>query len=591
MYYPEEIIEEIRLQNDVLDIISQYVRLNKKGNSHFGLCPFHTEKTPSFSVTQDKQMYYCFGCGAGGNVITFIMEYENYSFIEAVKYLADRVNISLPEPQINEEMRRALNYKQKLLDANKEAAKYFYYQLKRDLGLKALQYMKDRGIEEETRKKFGIGYSNFLRDDLYKYLINKNFTAKILIDSGLVIEEKNKPGAYHDRFFNRVMFPIFDIHNRVIGFGGRVLGDGNPKYLNSPETKLFDKGKNLYGLNIARTARKSKIILVEGYMDVITLHHAGFNNTVASLGTAFTNGQANLLRRYTDEVIIAYDSDKAGINAALRAIPILEASGTIVRVIKIPDYKDPDDYIKNKGNEAFEKLIDHATPSFMFEIEQDERKYNLSDPEHRTKFYQSVAKKLVELHNEIKRENYFEAVTQKYKIKPHALKAEMDSIGKDVGIVGSKKASKNEKTIKNRHSKDSIESAQRNLLTFIVSHRDIFDKVSIYIKPNEFPNDLYEKVALIIYSLYEENASIEPAMIINKFTLLEDQNKVANIFNNNINVDSQTQFEKIVNESIRIIKNAYIDKMSRHISETSDLQDLIKAKRELQALYISLNDG
>lgn len=591
MFYPEELIEEIRNQNDIIEIISQYVNLNKKGNSYFGLCPFHNEKTPSFSVSQDKQMYYCFGCGAGGNVITFIMEYENYSFIEALKFLSERVHISLPKPEISDQMRKEMNYKQQLLDVNKEAARYFYYQLNTELGKKPLDYLIDRGTSKEIRKKFGIGFALFFRDDLYKYLKNKNFSDKIMIDSGLIVEDKGKTGEMYDRFFNRIMFPIFDVHNRVIGFGGRALGDGMPKYLNSPETKLFDKSKNLYGLNLARTSRKNYIILVEGYMDVIALHQAGFDNVVASLGTAFTKGQSILLKRYTNEVAIAYDSDTAGKNATLKAIPILEESDISIRVLNLSPYKDPDDFIKSKGVEAFESLISSSLSSFMFEIEQLEAKYNLSDPEHKTKFYHEIANKLVILDDEIKRENYFEAITKKYKINPKALKTEMEKIGKEVGIVSHKKDIKYAEKVKNRMSKDSIVIAQKNILTFIVSHKDVFDAVSVYIKPSEFIDGLYKRVAEIIFKLYEDNLEIKPAMIINKFSELDEQNKVAQIFNNDIKVENQMQFEKMINESVQILKNAFIDKMAEQVLEIKDLQELIKIKRDLQDLYISLNHG
>lgn len=591
MFYPEELIEEIRLQNDVVEIISQYVRLTRKGNSHFGLCPFHNEKTASFSVVPDKQIYHCFGCGASGNVITFVMEYENYSFVEAVKSLAQRVNISLPEPEISEEMRRAMQYKQQMIDANKEAARYFYHQLNGDIGKKAFEYLEHRGIEKETKTKFGLGFSPFFRDDLYKYLKSKSFSDKVMMDAGLISEEKSKPGEWYDRFFNRVMFPILDVHNRVIGFGGRVLGEGMPKYLNSPETKLFDKSKNLYGLNIARTSRRNNIVLVEGYMDVISLHQAGFDNAVASLGTAFTQGQSNLIKRYTNEVVIAYDSDSAGKNATLKAIPILEAVGLTVRVLKMKDYKDPDDYIKGEGQEAFEKLITTSIPSFIFEIEQLEATYNLEDPEDKTKFYQGIAKKLLQFENQIKRENYVEAMVERYKINPKALNAEMEKIGKDVGIVHQKRDEMVVGKVKSRLSKDAVIVAQKNILTIVVSHKDIFKAVKPYIKPSEFVDELYLKVAEIIYVLYEENLSINPAMIINKFIELDEQNKVAQIFNNDIKVDNQLQFEKIINESIQILKNAYIDKMSKQITDVEDMQNLIKIKRELQDLYISLNHG
>lgn len=596
MIYPEELIEEIRIQNNIVDLISQYVRLTKKGSSHFGLCPFHNEKTPSFSVVEEKQIYHCFGCGVGGNVITFVMEYENYSFLEALKYLADRAHINLPEPEVNEEMRKAMRYKQTLYDANKEAARYFYYSLNSEQGIKAFEYLQGRGVDPEIRKKFGVGYSQFFRDDLLQYMKEKGFKESVLKDAGLVLEDKDKPGNFFDRFFNRLMFPIFDIHNRVIGFGGRVLGDGMPKYLNSPETKLFDKGKNLYGLNIARTTRRGYLILVEGYMDVISLHQAGFDNAVASLGTALTTGQSHLLKRYTETVIIAYDGDQAGKNAALKAISVVEAAGISTRILQMKKYKDPDEVIKMEGKDAFEELIQSAIPSFMFQLEQLETQYNLNDPEDRSKFYQSIAKKLVQLENEIKRESYLEAVLEKYKIKPKALEVEMEKIGKDVGIAANNREERvytKDQLDKNKFdkNKDSIMLAQKNILTFMTSHQDIFLAVKQYLNPNEFVDELYMGVAKTIFALYEKDSEIQPASIINQFIELEDQKKAAQIFNNNIQVDNQVQFEKIINENLQIIKMANIDKKSQTITDVKDLQELIKLKRDLQDLYISLNHG
>lgn len=293
MYYPEELVEEVRMKNDIVDVISGYVKLQKKGASHFGLCPFHNEKSPSFSVSGAKQMYYCFGCGAGGNVFTFIMNYENYTFGEAIKMLAERAGVNLPEVEYSAEMKKKENHRARLLEANKEAAKYFYYQLRAKQGETGLQYLTNRRLVGETMQKFGLGFANKTRDDLTQYLKKKGFDERLLAEAGLSSYDEQR--GSHDKFWNRVMFPIQDINHRVIGFGGRVMGEGEPKYLNSPETPVFDKSRNLYGLNFARTARAGNVILCEGYMDVISMHQAGFTQAVASLGTAFTSGQANLL--------------------------------------------------------------------------------------------------------------------------------------------------------------------------------------------------------------------------------------------------------------------------------------------------------
>ena len=316
MYYPEELIEEVRTRNDIVEVISGYVRLQKKGSNYFGLCPFHNEKSPSFSVSPGKQMYYCFGCGAGGNVITFLMEYENQTFPEAVRTLAQRAGIALPEADDSKEARQADSRRAKLLEINKEAAKYFYYQLRTERGSVGMEYLRKRELSDETMNHFGLGYANKYSNDLIQYLKSKGYSEDLIRDAGLCnVDEKH--GMY-DKFWNRVMFPIQDINHRVIGFGGRVMGDGKPKYLNSPETEIFDKSRNLYGLNFARTSRKGNVILCEGYMDVIAMHQAGFTQAVASLGTAFTSGQASLLRRYANEILLSYDSDGAGVNAALR---------------------------------------------------------------------------------------------------------------------------------------------------------------------------------------------------------------------------------------------------------------------------------
>lgn len=385
MYYPDEIIEEIRVKNDIVDVISDYVKLKKQGSSYFGLCPFHNEKSPSFSVSPGKQMYYCFGCGAGGNVYTFIMEYENYTFPEAVKLLADRAGVDLPEMEYSEEARKQADLKSVILEINKMAGQFYYFRLKQEKGRTGYDYLTGRGLTPDTIKRFGLGYSGKYSGDLYRYLKQKGYSDDILRETGLFgFDEKR--GMY-DKFWNRVMFPIMDVQNRVIGFGGRVMGDAKPKYLNSPETRVFDKSRNLYGLNFARTSRRPNLIVCEGYMDVIALHQAGFGNAVASLGTALTTQQAALMKRYTKEVLITYDSDEAGTKAALRAIPILKEAGLATKVVNMQPHKDPDEFIKSLGAEAFEERLSQARNSFLFEIDVLKRNYDMTDPESKTAFY------------------------------------------------------------------------------------------------------------------------------------------------------------------------------------------------------------
>ena len=395
MRYSDDIIEEVRMKNDIVDVISQYVKLTRKGSSYFGLCPFHNEKTPSFSVTPSKQMYYCFGCGAGGNVYNFIMEYENYSFGEALSHLADRAGVELPKIEYSREAREKAEQRAALLEINKLAAQYFYYQLRREGGKTAYGYLTGRGLSEETIRKFGLGYSDKYSDDLYKYLKGKGYSDELLRESGLFNVDERR-GMY-DKFWNRVIFPIMDVNNRVIGFGGRVMGDGKPKYLNSPETKIFDKSRNLYGLNVARTTRKNYLILCEGYMDVIAMHQAGFTNAVASLGTALTSGHASLVKRYTKEVLLLYDSDGAGIRAALRAIPILREAGVTSRVVSLKPWKDPDEFIKNEGAEAFEERLNQAMDSFMFRVHIAEQEFAMDAPQGQNQFFERCAEMLLEL--------------------------------------------------------------------------------------------------------------------------------------------------------------------------------------------------
>ena len=351
-FYSQELVEEIRSKNDIVDVVGSYVKLQRKGSNYVGICPFHNDHSPSMSVNQPRQIYHCFSCGAGGDVFKFVMEYENLTFPEAMKVLADRAGIELPEQDNVKRDRKQEDLKSRILEMNKLAASYYYYLLRQPEGKQGLDYLTGRQLSKETIQKFGLGYSGKHGNALYQYLKSKGYSDALLKESGLMqVDEKR--GMY-DKFWNRVMFPIMDDRKRVIGFGGRVMGDGKPKYLNSPETPVFDKSRNLYGLHLARTSRKPNIILCEGYMDVIAMHQAGFNQAVASLGTAFTQQQSTVLKRYTDEVLLTYDSDDAGIKAAMRAIPILKDAGIRAKVINMEPYKDPDEFIKALGAEAFQ---------------------------------------------------------------------------------------------------------------------------------------------------------------------------------------------------------------------------------------------
>ena len=582
MYYPEEVIEEVRMRSDIVDVISGYVKLQKRGSNLFGLCPFHHEKSPSFSVSPSKQMYHCFGCGVSGNVITFVMEYENYSFREAVEMLADRSGVKLPKMEYSKEAKAKADRKAALLEINKLAANYFYYQLKQPQGKIGYDYLVKRKLTDETIRRFGLGFSNKISDDLYRYLKSKGYEDELLKDTGLVtIEER---GA-RDKFWNRVMFPIMDVHNRVIGFGGRVMGEGEPKYLNSPETKIFDKSRNLYGLNIARTTRKPQLLLCEGYMDVIALHQAGFDNAVASLGTSLTSGHASLLKRYTKEVYLTYDSDGAGVKAALRAIPILKEVGIITKVINMQPYKDPDEFIKALGAEEYQKRIDQAENSFLFEIRMLEQNYDMNDPESKTAFYNETARRLLAFPEELERNNYIQAVADKYRIGFEDLRKLVNNLA--MAGSGITKAAPLKSGIHEKKKEDGMKQSQKLLLTWLIEDTRLFDSIKGWITEEDFTEPLYRKAAQELFTQYGESGQVNPAKIISRFQEEEEQKEIAGLFNAKIHeVETKQDKEKALKETIERIKENSIDVRSRQ-SDPNDLtvvMQLINEQKELEKL-------
>lgn len=591
MIYGEEIIEEVRSRNDIVDLISTYVPLKKKGSSYFGLCPFHNEKSPSFSVSRDKQMYYCFGCGAGGNVFTFLMEYENFSFPEALKYLAERAGMELPEEELNEEAKRAMDEKARLREMNKLSANYFYYLLHSKRGQKGLAYLKDRGITDTTIKHFGLGYADIYNDDLYRFLKSKGYSDEDLKDSALVTIDERRGGS--DKFWNRVMFPIMDVNNRVIGFGGRVMGDGSPKYLNSKETKLFDKSRNLYGLNFARSSRKKEIILCEGYMDVISMHQAGFTNAVAALGTAFTSGHGTLLKRYTENVILSFDSDEAGQRAILRAIPILKEAGLTVRVLDLTPYKDPDEFIKGLGAQALEERIRKAMSSFMFQVKVAAGRYDQDDPESKTQFQHEAAKLLATIEEPLERKNYIEAVSREYYIGAK----DLEDLVNYYGTSGYSSAQRQQTTPRQQERRLQVNEAkeekkkqpQKLLLTWMVNEPQLFDKLEGIIGPDDFYEQIYHGVALLLFKQYEEEKAVIPGKILNQYTDLEDQKKIAELFNTTLKISLLAEDrDKALNDIVRRVKE---DSIEQQMNATNDIlrwQDLIKEKANLAKLHISL---
>lgn len=582
--YSSEVIEEVVSRNDIVDVISNYIKLKKNGSSYVGLCPFHNEKSPSFSVSQSKQLYHCFGCGVGGNVITFVMEYENMTFLEAVKLLGDRAGMTLEETSYSEQEQKNRDIKTKLLEINKIAATYYYHNLKSENGKVGLDYFAGRGLTSNTINRFGLGYAGQTGNELYRYLKSKGYDDELLKETGLFTYER----GIHDKFWNRVMFPIMDINNRVIGFGGRVMGEAKPKYLNSPETRLFDKSRNLYGLNIARMSRKSNMIICEGYMDVIALHQAGFNQAVASLGTALTSAQANIMKRYTDNVLITYDSDEAGTKAALRAIPILKEAGLSTRVIDMKPYKDPDEFIKALGAEAFQQRIDKAKNSFMYEISVIEKKYDKTDPEKETAFEREVAEKLVTFSQRLERENYMRAVCKEFSISYEGMRELVASIGSHSGIIKRPEPTKKAQATKRE---SGIRQAEKILLTWIIDDRNVFEKVRQYITPKDFLDPLLKDVADKLYIQFD-NGKVNPATIINTYETEEEHSEVAALFSAELDAGlSQNERQKALNDTVIKVKNNSLEYEMDCATKQGDsklVQELMMEQIKLKNLNIEL---
>ncbi|MCI5937566.1 MAG: DNA primase [Eubacterium sp.] len=587
MYYEEDFVEQVRQQNDIVDIISSYVNLKRGGSNYVGLCPFHNEKTASFSVSPAKQMYYCFGCGAGGNVFTFLMEYENLTFVEALEQLAERAGLELPKGGNSAEDRKRRDLRDTILQINKMAANYYFQCLKSPAGKPGRDYLEARQLSKETIIKFGLGFSEKTGGQLYRYMKSKGYGDDVLKESGLFTYDERR-GAY-DKFWNRVMFPILDRNNRVIAFGGRVMGDAKPKYLNSPETLVFDKSRNLYGLNFVHGKQSQGMIICEGYMDVIALHQSGFGNAVASLGTAFTSQHCSLLKRYTDLVYLCYDSDSAGVKAAMRAIPMLKEADLQVKVIDMRPYKDPDEFIKGLSAEEFQKRIDHAKSSFFYEVDHIRENYDMNDPESKTRFMNEVANKCLSFQNEIERNNYIEAFAREYQVRVEDFrKLVAYHSAKRVGIDYEKRRQERTQN-KAMEKEDGIAKCQGIFLTWLCNHPDLFEKTKGIVSIEDFVDEPYRTVAAMMYDQYGKYQKVQPAVIISKYDSKEEQSLVAGIFSKELtDLSGSEEQQKAFNEVVQSIKKYSLDYKSRHVTDIAQLQKLIQEKKTLQNLYIKL---
>lgn len=587
MYYSEQIIDEVRSRNDIVEVIGAYVKLKKSGSNYQGLCPFHNEKTPSFSVSQSRQTYKCFGCGKGGNVFTFLMEYENFTFPEALRSLAERSGVTLPEEEVSQEMRKRAEERFQLQAVYKKAATYYYQKLRSPAGQNAYRYLRERQLSEDTIVKFGLGYSD---SKLYPVLKNEGYSDTFLSKSGLFTYTEEH--GVRDKFWNRVMFPIMDANSKVIAFGGRVMGDGLPKYLNSPETVIFEKSRHLYGLHVARRTRKNYFLLCEGYMDTISLHQAGFDNAVASLGTALTGLQANLLRRYTQEVVITYDSDGAGQKAALRAIPILREAGMKTRVVDMRPYKDPDEFIKALGAEAYEERISKAIGSFSFELRVLSEQFDMNEPEDKTRFYREAAKKMLDFPDELERRNYIEAFCKEYYVSQEDFRRLVNRLGNQAAFQKNydEVREKDRKELAERKKPDGgLQAAEKLLLTWCVEQPEYFRLLEGVLTPEDFEEGLYRSVAAMCFAQYREEGRVEPARLISRFDTKEEQTLAADICSTRLREDMKPEERrKAFADTVIRIRTRSLEAANVRAVQENDAEKLLalmKEKKELRNLH------
>ncbi|WP_314730726.1 DNA primase [Oribacterium parvum] len=568
MYYGEDIVEEVRQKTDIVDLVGQYVHLKKKGSSYFGLCPFHGEKTASFSVSPGKQIFYCFGCGKAGDSIRFLMEYENLSFVEALEELAERANVTLPKEEKRDKGEEDLRYK--ILEINKQAALFYVKQLRSEKGKQGLAYCAKRKLSGESITHFGLGYAGKERDSLYQYCKSLGFKDRVLQESGLFSFKEN--GVY-DKFFNRLIFPIMDLHNRVIGFGGRVMGDGEPKYLNSPETKLFDKSRNLFALNFSRKSRANYFILCEGYMDVISLHQWGFSEAVAALGTAFTEQQADLMKRFNSLIYLCFDSDGAGKKACKRAISILREKKLEGKVIRLSPYKDPDEFLKAEGKEAFEKRIEEAKNAFLWEVEEKKTEFDLHDPAGMQKYMESIAELLrTSFSDPVERENYLKAVAREQMLKAenlqHLVDKEEEKTQLSFGLR--KNAGRQEKKREEKWNSP----LEEEFLSVLMQRNEFVDLAKIYIEEVDFQGDFAKEIYLKLLS------GLSAKAILDSYQNEEEKyQKLVKLYHGDLyHMDLEKDEEKkLLSDYIRQLK---LQKIEEKIKEVTDAEGLSHCFKE-----------
>ncbi|MBD8923806.1 DNA primase [bacterium] len=564
--YSDEVINDVRQSNDIVDVISQYVHLKRSGRNFFGLCPFHNEKSPSFSVSPDKQIFHCFGCGVGGNVFSFITQIEGINFVEAVQMLAERANIQLPTLQDNGDSQRE-ELKAKVYKVNEFTAEFYHQNLYKPQAKIAQEYVKKRQLSNETLKSFKIGFSGKF-DELYQELKKQGFGEMEILESGLV--NKNERGQYIDRYRNRLMFPICDARGKVIAFGGRVLDDSKPKYINSPENVVYSKGRNLFGLNVAKKGDLKRILIVEGYMDVISLHQRGITNVVAPLGTALTEQQGWLLRKNSEQIILSFDSDEAGLKAKLRALDILQNMGCDLRILQMEGAKDPDEYIIKYGNARFNNLVDKALSIIEFKVKILKKDLNLENTNDKIKFLNEIAKLISNVNNTIEREVYIEKIAKEYDISKEAIYAEVNKLTyKNVKTEKVLEKPKPVVTHIKREEKVISEAVKRRENTVIalllMGDLNIFEILRQNIKVENFQDEVNKKIAQKLYEEFEKGNSNINAIIDNLEQ--DEQNQITMIMSEDYEI---TDIEKAIDDVVQAYER---EKLNTRKFEILDLLD------------------
>jgi len=581
-FLEESLIDEIKSANDIVDIVGEYVTLKRTGTSYKGLCPFHKEKTPSFSVSADKQIFHCFGCGVGGDVIKFLMQAENIDFYEAIETLASRASITLPKEENNIDFAK-LKHKERLFEVNLETAKYFRNNLYSPEAKAAQDYINKRHLDNETVNKFGLGFAFGLKNDLFNHLKSLGFTPLEMVDAGVIIKNENN---FVDRFRQRLMFPIFDVKERVIAFGGRVLDDSLPKYMNSPETPIYNKSKNIYALNFARRSKVNKLLMVEGYMDVISLHKAGIPNAIASLGTALTESQGRLMRKYAPEIILGYDADGAGQNAIIRGLDILTSLGCNVKVLKIHDAKDPDEFINKFGTERMLKLMDNAITLIEFKLDNLKKSIDISNTDGKITYLNSVASVLAKINNSMERELYINKIATELGIGVEAIYSE---INKKIFGNSIKTSKTSYPPILEKNNIDLPDIPKNvydseKLLIFLLCQNDkkVFSTIKKYMNYDNFRVNLYRKLAEKLYSYFE---SQKQQNIIDLFSDENDINVITGIMQEDINFGNNN--EKALFDALDILRKFDLEKEKSEILK--GLKDNPKGP-EAEVLERRLND-